>query len=327
MLEHTKIFPSPPPNHPLRLAFIIIVVFGILNLVMLSMKWPGSREFFNTTLLLESTRSMFMETTKNQQSQAFYRLAPSNLTTIKDVIGDWRYARRFTVTGNSTPSDATFMPIIVNSTTGEVAGFVYSAYAETREGPPRVKIISVVHNRTDPFHCLFHWPREQWQDKIRADPSNLILGNTSRWLWAINTFPLDSVFIQCPLPMNGANNVTSHIVWPMSVSVYPNNHESQLASLPGNNVYVIKEKDLIYKKETGVGSMQIKQNLAGCTTNLRMPYKEIEKYTSRPYNDVVEIIEYLEYLAALGGTYAPIYGMLYSKSVIKFSVIKSSFIT
>ena len=93
-------------------------------------------------------------TTSESGDVLFYRMPANNQSTIINVEGDWRFVVRHSVVANSTPSDATMMPIIVNASSGEVNGFVYSAYAETRGGPPRVRILALVHNRSQ-VSCLF----------------------------------------------------------------------------------------------------------------------------------------------------------------------------
>ncbi len=139
-----------------------------------------------------------------EDHKTFYRIPPSNLTTISETEGEngWRYVRRFTIVANATPSDASLMPIFVDGLTGEVNGFVYSAFAETRTGHPTVIVMSYIHNRGDQFYCLFHWTSiVDWAQLVDTDPNTLMRAATSPFDGAEYPF---AAFILCPLPNDTA---------------------------------------------------------------------------------------------------------------------------
>ena len=93
---------------------------------------------------------------KTYSEALLYRLPASNQSTISAVEGNWKMVQRHSITANSTPSDATFMPIVANGTSGKVCGFVFSAFAETRERHPRVKILSMLHNKSQARLTYFY---------------------------------------------------------------------------------------------------------------------------------------------------------------------------
>jgi hypothetical protein len=239
----------------------------------------------------------------------FYRVPPSNLTTIKELKGDWRTVHRHTVTANATPSDASFMPILVNGTTGEVSGFAYSAFTENRDGPPRVRVLAVVGDPKHDYFCLLHWSRVNWDELPKIDPRMLVRAITSAPIWPdVPHF----VFILCPLPDNKNTSSNSEArQWPSSVSLY-HSQAAAKGSYPGNNVLVIQGFNANATRPT---DLSIKRNMARCTKPMKQSYKHGALKQGTPYGDVVQFIEHIEFFAAMGVTYFPIYGISYTKEV------------
>ena len=119
-------------------------------------------------------------------------------------------------------------------------------------------------------------------------------------MWPYTYFPHD-YFAQCTLPKESYTN--DIIRWPVSVSVYPTK-EAVKQSLPGNNIYIIKENDQGLQKIVERGSSKVKKTMANCIRAVR-----------NNYDDVVMLIEHMEFAASLGISYVPLYGLSFSKRV------------